>query len=77
VALSNGAIKTIWLKKFLHELQILYTIKPVVLMCDYQNAIKFSENPIFHDCTKHIVITHHFIKGKVGKKEIEITYLPT
>jgi hypothetical protein len=46
-------------------------------MCDYQSAIKFSENPIFHDCTKHIVITHHFIKKKVGKKEIEITYLPT
>ncbi len=46
-------------------------------MCDYQNAIKFSENPIFHDRTKHIVITHHFIKEKVGKKVIEITYLPT
>lgn len=62
VALNNGAKKTIRLKKLLHELQIVYTIKPIVLMCDNQNAIKLSENLIFHDHTKHFVITHHIIK---------------
>jgi hypothetical protein len=64
-------------KKKIHKLQIVYTIEPTVFMCDYQSAIKLSENPIFHDCTKHIVITHHFIKEKIGKKDIEITYLLT
>jgi hypothetical protein len=71
-ALSTRAKEAIWLKKLLHELQILDPTKPTILMCDNQSAIKLSKNPVFRDCTKHIAIRHHFIREKVSEKDIEV-----
>lgn len=75
MALSTRVKEAIWLRKLLHELQILDTTEPTVLMCDNQNATKLFENLIFHDRTKHIVNRHHFIREKVSEKEIEVHHV--
>jgi hypothetical protein len=32
-----------------------------LIHCDNQSCVKLSENPIFHDKSKHIEIKYHFI----------------
>jgi hypothetical protein len=62
MTLTNGAKKSIYLRRLLTKIQIMDNSEPIKLMCDNQNAIKLLENPVFHDQTKHIVIKHHFIR---------------
>ena len=33
--------------------------------CDNQSCVKLSENPVFHDKSKHIEIKYHYIKDMV------------
>ena len=33
--------------------------------CDNQSCVEFSENPMFHDKSKHIEIKYHYIMDKV------------
>jgi hypothetical protein len=49
MALTNGAKKTIWLRKLLAEIQIMDNSEPTKLMCDNQRAIKLADNLTFHD----------------------------
>jgi hypothetical protein len=43
-------------------------------MCDIQSVIKLSKNIGSHGRNKHIAIIHHFIREKVGEKEIKISH---
>lgn len=36
-----------------------------------------SENPVFHAQTKHIEISHHFIREVVASKEVTLMYVHT
>jgi CRISPR/Cas system-associated protein Cas7 (RAMP superfamily) len=75
MALTNGAKKTIWLRKLLVEIQNMDNNEPTKLLCDNQIVIKLSKNLVFHDRTKHLAIKHHFIREKVAKKEIEVVHV--
>jgi hypothetical protein len=33
-----------------------------IIHCDNHSCIKLSENPVFHDRSKHIEIIYHFIR---------------
>jgi len=61
MAASLASCEAIWLRKLLMRLfdQVLDTI---VIHCDKQSCIKLSENPVFHDRSKHIEIRYHFIQ---------------
>jgi hypothetical protein len=39
--------------------------------------VKFSENPVFHDKSKHIEIIYHYIRDMVQRKAVHVQYLPT
>ena len=66
----------LWLQKLLKELHI--TIKlPLKLHCDNKATIIISHNPVQHDKTKHIEVDRHFIKEKIEKGTICMTYIPT
>ena len=59
------------LQKLLDELGFSQT-KSCKLYCDNEAAIKISENPVQHDCTKHVEVDRHFIKEKLEKKVISL-----
>jgi hypothetical protein len=48
-----------------------------VIHCDNQSCIKLSENPVFHDRSKHIEIRYHFIQDWVQRGAVQLQYIPT
>ena len=47
------------------------------ILCDNQSCIKLSENPVFHDKSKHIEIKYHFIRDMVMKGAMKLDYIAT
>jgi hypothetical protein len=43
-----------------------------VIYCDNQSCIKLSENPVFHDRSKHIEIRYHFIRDYIQRGVVEL-----
>jgi hypothetical protein len=60
MAASTASCEAIWLCKLLAGL-FDQELDPTVIYCDNQSCIKLSENPVFHDRSKHIEIRYHFI----------------
>jgi hypothetical protein len=52
-------------------------LRPTVIYCDNQSCIKLSENPVFHDRSKHIEIRYHFIRDYVQRGAVELQYIST
>jgi hypothetical protein len=48
-----------------------------MIYCENQSCIKLSENPVFHDKSKHIEIHYHFIRDYVQRGEVELQYIST
>ena len=46
-------------------------------MCDNQNCINLSENPVFHDRSKHIDIRCYFVRDCVQRGAVQLSYTPT
>lgn len=47
------------------------------LHCDNQVALKLAKNPVFHACTKHVEIHHHFVREHVLVGELQLQFVPT
>jgi len=73
---SMASCEAVWLRKLFSELfgHVLYTI---VILCDNQSGIRLSENPVFHDRSKHIDIRHHFIQDMVQRGAIRLHHIRT
>jgi hypothetical protein len=76
MAASMASCKAIWILKFLTRL-FDEELEPTVIYCDNQSCIKLSENPIFHDRSKHIEIRHHFIQEKIQKGAVKLQNIST
>ena len=50
---------------------------PIKMYCDNKSAIDIAHNPIQHDKIKYIEIDWHFIKVKLEKGMIWISYVPS
>ena len=46
------------------------------ILCDNHSCIKMTENPVFHDKSKHIEVRYHFIRDMVQKGAIKLKYVP-
>ena len=53
-ALACTAIELVWIAQLLADLRILVS-KPVMIFCNNQVALHVASNPIFRECTKHII----------------------
>jgi len=47
------------------------------ILYDNQSCIKMTENPVFHDKSKHIEIRYHFIQDMVMKGAVKLEYVAT
>ena len=48
-----------------------------VILCDNQSCIKMTENPLFHDRSKHIEIRYFYIRDMMQKGAIKLQYVST
>jgi hypothetical protein len=53
VALSVAVREAVWLCKLLVDL-FGHALDSTIIHCDNQSCVKLSENPVFHDKSKHI-----------------------
>ena len=61
---SMACCEFVWLRKLFREL-FEHVLDTTVIFCDNQSGIRLSENPVFHNCSKHIDSKHHFIRDMV------------
>eukprot|EP00253_Pinus_taeda_P014783 PITA_14783 len=64
MAASTSLCEDIWVRKLLVNL-FRRNMEATRIMCDNQSCIKLSENPVFHDRSKHIDIRCQFIRDCV------------
>jgi hypothetical protein len=76
MAASQASCEALWLRKMLIGL-FGVQLRPTVIFCDNQSCIKLSENPVFHDRSKHIEIRYHFIRDYVQRGAVELQYIST
>jgi hypothetical protein len=76
IALSVAFREAMWLRTLLADL-FDHEMNSTIIHCDNQSCVKLSENPVFHDKSKHIEIKYHYIRGMVQRKAVHVQYLPT
>jgi hypothetical protein len=52
-------------------------MRATAVLCDNQSCIKMTENPMFHDRSKHIEIRYHFIRDMVQRGALKLQYIST
>jgi hypothetical protein len=76
IAACSASCEAIWLRKLLTGLFDL-EMRATVILCDNQSCIKMTENPVFHDRSKHIEIRYHFIRDMVQRGALKLQYIST
>jgi hypothetical protein len=76
MALVEVTKEVLWIKMMLEELGKQVTT-PITIYVDNQSTIKFSENDVSRDRTKHIDIKHFFVKDEIEKQTIIIKWVAT
>ena len=76
MAASHASCEALWLRKLMVDL-FDQELRPIVIHCDNQSCIRLSENPVFHDRSKHIEIRYHFIRDYVKRGAVELQYIST
>jgi hypothetical protein len=76
IAASAAGREAVWLRKLLSDL-FRSELEPTVIHCDNQSCIKLTENPVFHDRSKHIEMRYHYIRDMIQKKVLSLQYVPT
>jgi hypothetical protein len=64
MAILESAKHTIWTIQLFHNLKIEVDLL-ISIHCDSKGACNIASNNVFHKCTKHIDIQHHFICEKM------------
>jgi hypothetical protein len=73
---SQASCEVLWICTLLVGL-FGVQLRPTVIYCDNQSCIKLSENPVFHDRSKHIEVCYQFIYDYVQRGSVELQYVST
>jgi hypothetical protein len=76
IAACSASCKAIRLRKLLTCLFDL-EMRETMILCDNQSCIKMTENPVFHDRSKHIESRYHFIHDMVQRGDLKLQYIST
>ena len=68
--------EAVLLRKLLADLSD-YQIDVTVIFCDNRGCVKLSENPVFHDRSKHIDIKYYYIRDIIQKGVVKLQYIST
>eukprot|EP00253_Pinus_taeda_P003168 PITA_03168 len=73
---SQATFEAIWMQNILVGLLGQMT-DPTMIYCDNQSFIELSENPMFHDRSKHIDIHYHHLRDYVVKRIMMLQHVST
>ena len=76
MASNMASCEGMWLRKLLSGL-FECELEAIVVHCDSQTGIRISDNPMFHDRSKHIDIRYHFLRDCVQRRTIRLEYIQT
>ena len=76
VVTCSASCEEVWLGKLLSDLFDLQ-LDATCIYCDNQSCVNFSENPVFHDKSKHIEIKYHYIRDMVQRGAVKLQYVAT
>ena len=76
IAANMACFDSVWLRKLFSEL-FGHVLDTTVILCDNQSGIRLSENPVFHDRSKHIDIRYHFIREMVQRGVVRLDHIGT
>ena len=77
VALSTASQEAVWLRRLLQNV-LKKQDNPSVVYEDNQGTIELiTKNPRFHNRTKHIDVSYHFVREQVDNKVISVKYCRT
>ena len=71
VAACLASCEAVWIRKLLYDLFDLQ-LDATCIYCDSQSCVKLSENPVFHDKSKHNDIKYHYIQDMVQRGEMKL-----
>jgi hypothetical protein len=69
IVVCDACTKAMWLRKLVSGLSD-QVLDSTMIYCDDQSCVKLSENPVFHDRSKHIEIKYYFLRDKVQRGEV-------
>ena len=70
----SASCEVVWLRKLLSDLFDLQ-MDATCIYCDNQSCVKLSENPVFHENSKHIEIKYHYTKYMVQTGALNLQYV--
>ena len=74
VASSSASCEQVCLGKLLPDLFDIY-LDVTCIFYDNQSCMKLTENPLFHEKLKHIVIKFHYIRDMVQRGVVNLQYM--
>jgi hypothetical protein len=75
IAASSTVKEALWLRMLLHDFGI--SIDTVNIFCDNQGAINIAKDPISSVESKHIDVVHHFLRERIARREVALSYIST
>jgi hypothetical protein len=76
IAACSTSSEAVWLRKLLTGLFDL-KLEATCIWCDKESCVKLTENPLFHDKSKHIEIMYHYIRDMVQRGAVKLQYVTT
>jgi hypothetical protein len=71
IAASDASKEAVWLRKLVFGL-FGDKLETTMVHYDNQSCIELTENPVFHDRSKHIDMKYHCIRDLVQRKTINL-----
>ena len=75
VTAGQCCAQLLWMRQTLRDFG--YNLSKVPLLCDNESAIRLADNPVEHNCTKHVDIQHHFLRDHQQRGDIDIYHIST
>ncbi len=75
MAMTHAGKEAVFLEHLYGNVGIPISV-PIFLLIDNQSTIALAENPIFHACSKHIEVCHHWVHEKIEDGTIKLDYIP-